>query len=91
MIEARAKEQGLKIINVVRRSEQAEEMRAGGVRHVLASDAADFDQELSALCRQLRCRMAFDAVGGALTGQRRGGDGATVGGTRLRRPGDGTR
>jgi NADPH2:quinone reductase len=69
MIEARAKEQGLKIINVVRRSEQAEEMRAGGVRHVLASDAADFDEELSAVCRQLRCRMAFDAVGGALTGQ----------------------
>jgi NADPH2:quinone reductase len=69
MIEARAKEQGLKIINIVRRSEQAEEMRAGGVRHVLASDAADFDEELSALCRQLRCRMAFDAVGGTLTGQ----------------------
>jgi NADPH2:quinone reductase len=64
MIEARAKQQGLKIINVVRRSEQAEEMRAGGVRHVLASDAADFDEELSGLCRQLRCRMAFDAVGG---------------------------
>jgi NADPH2:quinone reductase len=69
MIEARGKQQGLTIINVVRRSEQAEEMRASGLRHVLASDAPDFDEALSGLCRDLRCRMAFDAVGGALTGR----------------------
>jgi NADPH2:quinone reductase len=43
-------------------------MRAG-LRHVLSTDAPDFDEALSGLCRQLRCRMAFDAVGGELTGR----------------------
>jgi NADPH2:quinone reductase len=64
MIEARGKQQGLKIINVVRRSDQAEEMRASGVRHVLVSDAPISTRRCPALCRELRCRMAFDAVGG---------------------------
>jgi FkbM family methyltransferase len=69
MIEARAKEQGLKIINVVRRSEQAEEMRAEWRAPCAVVRRADFDATLSELCKQLRCRMAFDAVGGDLTGR----------------------
>jgi NADPH:quinone reductase-like Zn-dependent oxidoreductase len=69
MIQARARMQGLKIINVVRRPEQAEEMRAAGLAYVLSTEAPDFDEKLAELCRRLRCRMAFDAVGGALTGR----------------------
>ena len=69
MIQARARMQGLKIINVVRRPEQAEEMRAAGVSRVLSTEAPDFDERLAEICRRLRCRIAFDAVGGALTGR----------------------
>jgi NADPH2:quinone reductase len=68
MIEARARQQGVAIINVVRRAAQAEEMRESGVRHVLSTEDADFDATLKTLCKTLRCRMAFDAVGGDLTG-----------------------
>jgi NADPH2:quinone reductase len=69
MIEARGRQQGLKIISVVRRADQAQEMRDAGLRHVLSTDDPDFDNALKGLCRQVRCRMAFDAVGGELTGR----------------------
>jgi NADPH2:quinone reductase len=69
MIEARGRAEGLKIINIVRRADQAEAMRADGVRHVLSTEEAAFDATLKALCKRLRCRMAFDAVGGDLTGR----------------------
>jgi NADPH2:quinone reductase len=69
MIEARGRQQGLKIISVVRRADQAQEMRDAGLRHVLSTDDPDFDNALKALCKRLRCRMAFDAVGGDLTGR----------------------
>jgi NADPH:quinone reductase-like Zn-dependent oxidoreductase len=67
MIRARGKDKGVTVINVVRRSAQAAEMQAEGVRHVLASDDPGFDDALAQLCRDLRCRMAFDAVGGTMT------------------------
>jgi NADPH:quinone reductase-like Zn-dependent oxidoreductase len=66
MIEARASQQGLKIINIVRR-EANRPRRCGpdGVRHVLSSDAEDrFRRHPVRRSAKLRCRMAFDAVGG---------------------------
>ena len=67
MIRARARAEGVKIVNVVRRAEQAEALRQEGARHVLSTDQPDFDDRLAETCRSLRCRMAFDAVGGDLT------------------------
>jgi NADPH:quinone reductase-like Zn-dependent oxidoreductase len=67
MIRARAATEGLEIINVVRRESQAAELRAEGARHVLATEAADFDARLAELCRQLGCRLAFDPVAGDTT------------------------
>lgn len=67
MIRRRAKEKGVKIINIVRRPEQVAALEAEGARHVLNETAPDFDAELAALCRELRCKMAFDAVGGQTT------------------------
>ena len=67
MIRARGKAQGVKIINVVRRAAQADALRAEGARYVLNETAPSFDADLKALCRDLRCRMALDAVGGAMT------------------------
>jgi NADPH:quinone reductase-like Zn-dependent oxidoreductase len=69
MIRARGRQKGLKIIDVVRRAEQAEALRAEGARHVLSTDSPDFDAALAETCERLRCRMAFDAVGGPLTGR----------------------
>ncbi len=78
MIRRRAKEEGVKIINIVRREAQATALRDEGARHVLVETAPDFDAQLAALCKELRCRMAFDAVGGQTTfrlGQALGGGG----------------
>ncbi|MBF9058103.1 zinc-binding dehydrogenase [Rhodobacterales bacterium HKCCSP123] len=69
MIRKRAHDKGVKIINVVRRAEQVAQLQAEGARHVLNSSDARFDEDLANLCRDLRCRMAFDAVGGAMTGR----------------------
>jgi len=67
MIRRRAKEQGVKIINIVRRDEQVAALQDEGARFVLNETAPDFDAKLAALCKDLRCRMAFDAVGGQTT------------------------
>ncbi|WP_166486177.1 zinc-dependent alcohol dehydrogenase family protein [Jannaschia sp. CCS1] len=67
MIRRRAKEKGVKIINIGRKHAQVEALKAEGARFVLDEAAADFDADLAALCKDLRCRMAFDAVGGQLT------------------------
>lgn len=67
MIRRRAKEKGVKIINIVRKQAQVEALKAEGARYVLNETAPDFDAELVALCKELRCKMAFDAVGGTLT------------------------
>lgn len=67
MIRRRAKEKGVKIINIVRKDAQVEALKAEGARFVLNETAPDFDVELAALCKDLCCKMAFDAVGGPLT------------------------
>ena len=69
MIRKRAKDKGIKVINVVRRAEQVASLQAEGARHVLNSSDARFDADLAQLCRDLRCRMAFDAVAGDMTGR----------------------
>jgi len=67
MIRRRAKEKGVKIINVVRKAQQVEALKAEGARYVLNESDPDFDEALATLCKDLRCRMAFDAVGGSMT------------------------
>jgi NADPH:quinone reductase-like Zn-dependent oxidoreductase len=69
MIRKRAREKGVKVINIVRRAEQVAQLQAEGARYVLNSSDARFDEDLAQLCRDLRCRMAFDAVGGEMTGR----------------------
>jgi NADPH:quinone reductase-like Zn-dependent oxidoreductase len=67
MIRRRAAQKGVEIINVLRRPAQVAALKAEGARHVLDETGADFDAALAATCRELRCRVAFDAVGGAMT------------------------
>lgn len=62
-----ARLRGVQVINIVRRDEQVETLRALGAKHILNSEAADFDRQLHDLCSQLGARLAFDAVAGAMT------------------------
>lgn len=56
------------VINVVRREEQVRSLREMGCAHVLNSSSPQFREELSRLCIDLNATVAFDAVGGEMTG-----------------------
>lgn len=60
---------GVGVVNVVRRDEQVELLRAEGAEHVLNSGAEDFDERLRELCARLRATVAFEAVAGEMTGR----------------------
>jgi len=60
---------GWPLINVVRRPEQAETLRAIGAEHVVVTSSPEADAELRALCDRLGVRCAFDAVAGPATSQ----------------------
>jgi NADPH:quinone reductase-like Zn-dependent oxidoreductase len=62
-------QRGLPIIHVVRRTEQLAALQALGAQYVLNSTDPDFDTTLKALAQQLKATLAFDAVGGELTGR----------------------
>lgn len=57
------------MVHVVRRSEQVELLRNLGSEHVLSSEEPEFEERLRLMCHQLKVTLAFDAVGGRLTGQ----------------------
>lgn len=60
---------GIEVVHVVRREEQAELLRSQGARYVLNSADPEFDRRLLELCAALPVRLAFDAVGGSMTGR----------------------
>jgi NADPH:quinone reductase-like Zn-dependent oxidoreductase len=66
MIWRLGKEQGVDVVGIVRRTEQAVELKARGMEVLCAADAK-FEQELSVLCRREKIKLAFDAVGGETT------------------------
>lgn len=69
MVQKFAADQGIAVLNIVRRADQADLLRSLGAEHVLISSAdPEFERQLREQCRALNVRLAFDAVGGALTG-----------------------
>ncbi|GAB3258518.1 zinc-binding dehydrogenase [Nocardioides dilutus] len=61
---------GLALVNVVRRDEQADLLRGLGAEHVCVSSAPDFKDQLDAAIAATGARVVFDAVGGGrLVGQ----------------------
>ncbi|MBZ5556209.1 MAG: zinc-binding dehydrogenase [Acidobacteriia bacterium] len=58
---------GLTVINIVRRPEQVEMLRAIGAEHVLDSTESEFAPRLGALARRFNATLFLDAVGGAQT------------------------
>jgi NADPH:quinone reductase-like Zn-dependent oxidoreductase len=67
MLDRLARKSGLKMINIVRRAEQAEALKAIGAEHVLLSEDPRMDRELMVLAKKLSATMAFDAIGGDAT------------------------
>jgi NADPH:quinone reductase-like Zn-dependent oxidoreductase len=61
--------EGLTLVNVVRRPEQAARLRELGAEHVIVTSEPNADLELRALCERLDVRFAFDAVAGEATNQ----------------------
>jgi NADPH:quinone reductase len=58
----------IETINVVRREAQVDALRRIGAAHVLNSSTPTFKADLRGLCASLGAKLAFDAVGGVMTG-----------------------
>ena len=67
MVNKLAQRRGVQVVNIVRRQDQMETLRALGAKIILNSEAPDFDATLSDVCRRASARLAFDAVAGAMT------------------------
>ena len=63
-----AKKEGIKVINIVRKQEQVENLKSAGEEFVLNSAEEGFAKQLKELSHELNALMAFDAVGGEITG-----------------------
>lgn len=63
-----APSEGMEIINVVRRPEQAELLKELGAQHVIVTSDTSWKDDLKAKIKELDCKVAFDAVAGTSTG-----------------------
>lgn len=64
-----AQQDGREIIDIVRKPETANILISEGAKNVLVENDENFDQQLSELCNNLKPTIAFDAVGGPLSGK----------------------
>jgi NADPH:quinone reductase-like Zn-dependent oxidoreductase len=64
-----ARDAGMPLINVVRRQEQEDLLRALGAEVVLNSESVSFEARLREECRRLKATIGFDAVCGEMTGR----------------------
>jgi NADPH:quinone reductase-like Zn-dependent oxidoreductase len=55
---------GIPLVNIVRRSEQAEVLRQLGAVHIVDSSQPDFATQLTEAVRETGATLAFDAIGG---------------------------
>jgi len=67
-IRTMAGENGLEVINIVRKPETAEKLKQEGVKNVLVQNDETFTEQLNSLAADLNASTAFDAVGGELAG-----------------------
>jgi NADPH2:quinone reductase len=58
------KHKGIKLINVVRKDEYVEELKAEGADYVLNSQAPDFESQLKELAHKENATLSFDAISG---------------------------
>ncbi|MEM1283563.1 MAG: zinc-binding dehydrogenase [Chlamydiota bacterium] len=68
MVQALCQSRQIPLINIVRREEQLEELKAAGEKWVLSSSSEDFGKQLKRVAKELRATVIFEAVAGSLTG-----------------------
>lgn len=61
------KEDGLELVNIVRKPEQAEILRGLGAKHIVDSSASDFMAQLRAAIEATGAYLGFDPIGGGTT------------------------
>jgi NADPH:quinone reductase-like Zn-dependent oxidoreductase len=69
MLMKECKAYGIPSVNIVRKPEQIQTLKALGAEYVLDFNDPDFPAQLKSLCNQLSVTIAFDSVAGPLTGQ----------------------
>ena len=62
------KQEDITLINIVRREEQAETLRALGAEHIIVSSKDDWKTELDTLIKAHGVELAFDAIAGEMSG-----------------------
>jgi len=60
---------GIKIVCVVRKESQVEELKALGAEYIVNTSVEGWESQLQQMCAKLKCRLGFECVGGSLTGQ----------------------
>lgn len=63
-----SREQGIKVINIVRTDQQVHVLNEQGEAYVLNQKSETFAEELKTMADQFQATTAFDAVGGEMTG-----------------------
>ncbi len=63
-----AKSEGIETINIVRKDETVDLLKSKGVSNILNQQSENFENELKQICADLKADIAFDAVGGEMTG-----------------------
>ena len=64
MLHRLGQQEGIEVVNIVRRAEQVTQLKQQGMRTVLNSSSATFAEELRDLCHGQKIRLAFDAIAG---------------------------
>lgn len=67
MVVGIATRKSIKVINIVRKSEQEEALKAVGAEYILNSEASNFERQLRILSKELNATVCLDAVAGELT------------------------
>jgi len=67
-IRAMAQENGIDVVDIVRKKESMEMLQSQGAKHVFYENDENFEEQLNALSSSLQATTAFDAVGGKLSG-----------------------
>jgi len=63
------KAEGVTLVNVVRRREQAELLRSLGAEHIVSTGDDDWQDQLAKLIQDLGIKFAFDALAGDMSGK----------------------
>ena len=64
-----AADNGIEVLNIVRKESTAVSLKEAGVKHILCEQDEHFEEELQTIAHALNATTTFDAVGGGLSGQ----------------------